>query len=110
FLGIIRRASNADNQTQKTYVSHTRIKTPDPAKDLFVRTLIDYAKRITEFANALPDGGRAHVLADVEVRNLLEEWGHRHLPAVDLIVTSPPYLKSVDYVYNQMAEYFWIGD
>ena len=28
---------------------------------------------------------------------------------VDLVVTSPPYLDSVDYMYNFMLEYFWIG-
>ena len=29
---------------------------------------------------------------------------------VDLAITSPPYIKAVDYIYTQMAEYFWIGD
>jgi tRNA G10 N-methylase Trm11 len=29
--------------------------------------------------------------------------------AVDLIITSPPYLDSVDYMYNFMLEYFWLG-
>jgi hypothetical protein len=24
--------------------------------------------------------------------------------------SSPPYIKSIDYVYNQMVEFFWIGD
>lgn len=27
-----------------------------------------------------------------------------------MIITSPPYIKSIDYVYNQMVEFFWIGD
>jgi hypothetical protein len=29
--------------------------------------------------------------------------------SVDLAVTSPPYLDSVDYPYNMMVEYFWLG-
>src|SRR5213079_2929199 len=29
--------------------------------------------------------------------------------SVDLVVTSPPYLDSVDYMYNFMLEYFWLG-
>lgn len=29
--------------------------------------------------------------------------------SVDLAVTSPPYLDSVDYQYNMMLEYFWVG-
>ena len=27
---------------------------------------------------------------------------------VDGIITSPPYIDSIDYVYNQMLEYFWL--
>lgn len=29
---------------------------------------------------------------------------------VNMIITSPPHIKSIDYVYNQMVEFFWIGD
>jgi hypothetical protein len=29
--------------------------------------------------------------------------------SADLAVTSPPYLDSVDYPYNMMLEYFWLG-
>ena len=25
-------------------------------------------------------------------------------------ITSPPYIKAIDYIYNQMVELFWIGD
>ena len=32
-----------------------------------------------------------------------------HPASVDLAVTSPPYLDSVDYPYNMMLEYFWLG-
>ena len=39
------------------------------------------------------------ILADV--RNL----PHAHLGD---IITSPPYIDSIDYVYNQMLEYFWL--
>jgi len=31
------------------------------------------------------------------------------LPLADIAITSPPYIKSADYIYNQMAELFWIG-
>jgi hypothetical protein len=29
---------------------------------------------------------------------------------IDLAITSPPYIKAIDYIYNQMVELFWIGD
>lgn len=29
---------------------------------------------------------------------------------IDLAITSPPYIKAIDYIYNQMVELFWIGN
>jgi DNA modification methylase len=111
FIAVIRRASNADNQTQKTYVSHTNPKTPESAKPLFAATLDDYTQRIVEFGNLRKlMGGQARVLGSWDARGFVEEWRANHLPTIDLAITSPPYVKSVDYVYNQMAEYFWVGD
>lgn len=106
FAAIIRRASNADNQTQKTYVSHTKHKVPEDAVELFQKTLADYAARLRTLPKKAKIGG-------VDSTSALEfagRWEQLRLPRADAIVTSPPYLNSVDYVYNQMAEYFWIGD
>lgn len=102
FSSILRWVSNADDQTQKTYVSGTLIKTPPkvfPTFEKFLnRSLIGVeslqmvrGKRQSEIlsGNAL----------SVPLRN----------NSVDLIVTSPPYLDSVDYMYNFMLEYFWLG-
>ena len=108
FASIIRRASNADNQTQKTYVSHTKLKTPDPAKPLFLRVIDDYMQRL--LSAKLDHSTVAKVLDTCDATNFGDLWVSSKSAAVDLIVTSPPYLNSVDYVYNQMAEYFWIGD
>jgi hypothetical protein len=111
FLSIIRRTSNADNQTQKTYVSHTHAKTPEPPKPLFFKVLEDYVGRILDFGHLVHlMGGRANVLGSWDARDFSRLWKDRNLPLVDLAITSPPYVKSVDYVYNQMAEYFWVGD
>jgi len=110
FIAVVRRASNADNQTQKTYVSHTKIKTPVCAKKIFLHTLADYSARLMELADRLPRPDSAIVLPFGDARNIAEIWAAQRFEKVDLVVTSPPYLKSVDYVYNQMAEYFWVGD
>jgi DNA modification methylase len=111
FIAVIRRASNADNQTQKTYVSHTNPKTPESVKPLFITTLDDYTQRIVEFGNLHKlMAGQAQVLGAWDARGFVEEWRANRLPTIDLAITSPPYVKSVDYVYNQMAEYFWLGD
>lgn len=111
FISIIRKASNADNQTQKTYVSHTHPKTPEPAKPLFEKTIKDYASRLIEYSKKIREsGGSATVLPLTDARDLQKGWSDHGLPEVSLAVTSPPYVKSVDYMYNQMAEYFWAGD
>jgi DNA modification methylase len=110
FTAIIRKASNADNQTQKTYVSNTLIKTPEPAKPLFVKILDDYTKRILEFSKLVNTENTSFVFGEGDARQA-SVWAKKNgKEKFDLAVTSPPYVNSVDYVYNQMAEYFWIGD
>ena len=103
FSSILRRVSNADDQTQKTYVSGTLKKIPPDVEHTFYKALDkslagvgELARLRREFAEAIVVQGDA---TDIQ------------LPAhsVDLIVTSPPYLDSVDYMYNFMLEYFWLG-
>src|SRR5204862_501927 len=53
-------------------------------------------KRHGEAAAVIPDDADATALGLVP-------------GCVDLAVTSPPYLDSVDYPYNMMVEYFWLG-
>lgn len=106
FASIIRRASNADNQTQKTYVSHTKIKRPEHAITLFHKAVDDYSSRLSSLSRS----GSAKIIHASSALDFGDYWERKRLPQADLIITSPPYLNSVDYVYNQMAEYFWIGD
>gem|GEM_PF-375317 len=110
FLSIIRRASNADNQTQKSYVSHTYKKIPESAKLLFKKALIDYSQRLKDFDKSIKYPVNSNVLPYKDARKFADSWKKDSLPEVDMAITSPPYIKSVDYVYNQMTEYFWIGD
>jgi len=104
FSSILRSVSNADDQSHKTYVSGTLGKRPPAVADVFWRSfhravagLADLnRKRHSEAVTAIPDDADATRLG---------------LPpaGVDLAVTSPPYLDSVDYPYNMMVEYFWLG-
>jgi DNA modification methylase len=109
FSAVIRRASNADNQTMKTYVSHTLPKKPEDALELFRATLTDYVTRLTSYSHQAI-GTHVRVLDGFDARTFADRWQAEQLPMIDLAVTSPPYIKSVDYIYNQMAELFWIGD
>ena len=102
FSSILRWVSNADDQTQKTYVSGTLKKSPPPVVETFSKFL---AKALS--AVAALDKPREERQANVLEGDALSI----PLPdrSVDLIVTSPPYLDSVDYMYNFMLEYFWLG-
>ena len=111
FSSIIRRVSNADNESQKTYVSHTRIKTPESAIPLFKKNLQLYTQRIEELFTKVATGSKAFIFNDcTDSRNFANYWRDKVKTNADLVVTSPPYIKAIDYIYNQMVEYFWIGD
>lgn len=106
FSSIIRRVSYADNESQKTYVSHTHIKEPAEVYSSFYDQLDYFVERITSFSE-IKDLGHAKVIraSSSEPINVLMDD-----TKADLAVTSPPYIKAIDYIYNQMVELFWIGD
>jgi len=110
FSSIIRRSSNADNQTMKTYVSHTHAKTPERAKEIFLNQVRIYVDRLAKLQELVSGTGSATVLSYVNALTIDPDEWNGSIPPTDLVVTSPPYIKSVDYIYNQMAELFWIGD
>jgi hypothetical protein len=104
FSSTLRWVSNADDQSQKTYVSGTLPKVPPPCEEVFwrfferaVAGLADLnRKRHSEATVLIPDDADATRLGLAD-------------GSVDLAVTSPPYVDSVDYPYNLMLEYFWLG-
>jgi hypothetical protein len=104
FSSTLRWVSNADDQSQKTYVSGTLRKQPPPVTGVFWRFL---ARAIDGLAALNRRRRRDAVMV------IADDGDAAHLglaPAsVDLAVTSPPYLDSVDYPYNMMLEYFWLG-
>ena len=108
FSSIIRRVSNADNETQKTYVSHTKIKEPEEVNSLFLSQLEFFIKRISEFKESVSPKIKCEIIVGSSSDGALEENLKDH--EIGLVITSPPYIKSIDYIYNQMAELFWIGD
>lgn len=102
FSSILRCVSNADDQTQKTYVSGTLKKYPPPVWDTFKRSLAKAIKGVEQL-DSVRRTGSAEILDGSALSIPLADR------TVDLVVTSPPYLDSVDYMYNFMLEYFWIG-
>ena len=108
---VVRKVSNADNQSQKTYVSHTNPKMPAETNQLFIKNLNSYCKRLIELFDIIPKDGKTHVFEDcTDSRDFSKYWKKEIHDEVDIAITSPPYIKAIDYIYNQMAELFWIGD
>jgi len=106
FSSIIRRVSNADNQSQKAYVSHTHIKTPENPTTLFLAQLKHYQERITEFSDLVTENLENRIIHYDTTKSLDKIIDF----PIDLAITSPPYIKAIDYIYNQMVELFWVGD
>ena len=107
FSSVIRRVSNADNESQKTYVSHTKVKQPEEAISLFTEQLNVFKERIMDFSRRVNPELTREIIRSSSVENLHEKLKGKD---IDLVVTSPPYIKAIDYIYNQMVELFWVGD
>ncbi|MBS4016197.1 MAG: hypothetical protein KGZ86_07200 [Candidatus Latescibacteria bacterium] len=107
FSSIIRYVSNADNESQKTYVSHTKIKIPKEPYELFSYQLEYVSDRIKKFSEYINPKLKSQIICSSSTQLLEEKLkGNK----IDLVITSPPYIKAIDYIYNQMVELFWIGD
>lgn len=106
FSSIVRKVSFADDESQKTYVSHTHIKVPKAVFPVFDSQLEHFVERITKYSE-LENLGRAKVIKSSSSEPIVKLLEGKK---VDLAITSPPYIKAIDYIYNQMVELFWIGD
>ncbi|MGN6804253.1 MAG: DNA methyltransferase [Ginsengibacter sp.] len=106
FSSIIRRVSNADNESQKTYVSHTKVKIPDEVNSLFITQLQNFVDRSTRFS-AVVKPKSSKIICSSSANSLAQNLKGIK---IDLAITSPPYIKAIDYIYNQMVELFWVGD
>lgn len=107
FSSIIRRVSNADNESQKTYVSHTKVKEPEEVNSLFLSQLDLFVDRATKFSEITNAKTKSKVIVSSSTTSLERKLNGQQ---IDLAITSPPYIKAIDYIYNQMVELFWIGD
>lgn len=107
FSSIIRKVSNADNESQKTYVSHTKPKIPEEVDKLFIKQMEYFKIRIEEFSDKICTNVRTNVINSDSSAEFKENLSSLD---IDLVITSPPYIKAIDYIYNQMVELFWVGD
>src|SRR3989338_3585391 len=107
FSSIIRRVSNADNESQKTYVSHTKIKEQEEVNSLFFSQIELFVERLKTYFHLVNTKLATKIICTSSTESIdIKLKGEN----IDLAVTSPPYIKAIDYIYNQMVELFWIGD
>ena len=104
FSSALRWTSNADDQSQKTYVSGTLVKTVPAVQDVFWRFLDRAIDGLADLNRQRHSGAKVVIPETADATSLGLDSA-----SVDLAVTSPPYLDSVDYPYNMMLEYFWLG-
>lgn len=107
FSSTIRRVSNADNESQKTYVSHTKVKVPEEVNTLFFSQLDLFIDRISKFSEVINPKLTSRIICSSGAQLLEKKLKGQ---TIDLAITSPPYIKAIDYIYNQMVELFWVGD
>lgn len=104
FSSTLRWVSNADDQSQKTYVSGTNPKVPPPVRATFWKSFDRALAGLEELNRKRHPEAEAHIPDDGDATEVAVAP-----QSVDLAITSPPYLDSVDYMYNMMLEYFWLG-
>ncbi|MFH1777465.1 MAG: DNA methyltransferase [Candidatus Omnitrophota bacterium] len=87
FSSIIRRVSNADDESQKTYVSHTKIKEPEEVFALFLSQLNLFIERISRFSEITDPKLTSKVVCSSSIQSLTKKITKQ---TIDLAVTSPP--------------------
>jgi DNA modification methylase len=103
FASIIKKVSNADENSPKPYVSSRFLKKKYFVKELFLKAVKNYVN-VYEKNEGL-NLGKAKIISD-DARNI----GNENLKnKVDLAITSPPYINAFDYVRSLRLENVWLG-
>jgi DNA modification methylase len=103
FASIIKKVSNADENSPKPYVSSRFKKKKYFVKELFLKTVNNYVEVFEKNQNIKL--GTTKIISQ-DARNI----GNTDLKnKIDLAVTSPPYINAFDYVRSLRLENAWLG-
>ena len=103
FSSIIRRVSNAENQSQKVYISSRFPKEYiDPIK-LFLKIAEKEKEGLVQFSNVVSKKNFAKIIKKDALRIDLKD------NSVDFAITSPPYINAINYIRVQRLEYAWLN-
>ncbi|MDD5658661.1 MAG: modification methylase [Actinomycetota bacterium] len=104
FASIIRRASLAEEQSPKPYISKKIKKRVIKADKLFISVLDKYIKALTDFSDSTKLSSAK--LIGYEARNINKNSIRNG--QVHLAMTSPPYINAFDYVRSLKLENIWL--
>ncbi len=103
FASIIKKVSNADENSPKPYVSSRFKKKKYFVKELFLKAVNNYVEVFEKNQNVKL--GSTKIISQ-DARNI----GNKDLKnKIDLAVTSPPYINAFDYVRSLRLENAWLG-
>jgi len=102
FSSIIRKVSNAENQSQKVYISSRFPKKYVDPIEIFLRNADRQKERLIEFSNFISGNNFVKIVETQNFKINLES------NSIDFIITSPPYINAIDYINVQKLEYAWI--
>jgi DNA modification methylase len=103
FASIIKKVSNADENSPKPYVSSRFKKKKYFVKELFLKAVNNYVEVFEKNQNI--NLGTTKIISQ-DARNI----GNKDLKnKIDLAVTSPPYINAFDYVRSLRLENAWLG-
>lgn len=101
---IVRRCSNAENESPKPYISTRFPKVPEDPFIVFFETESLYRSAIIEFTKDTEGFEVSNtILSSNDARNIVLD------SMVELAVTSPPYINAYDYVRILKFENMWLG-
>ncbi len=103
FASIIKKVSNADENSPKPYVSSRFLKKKYSVKDLFIKSLNNYLDSFEKYKDY--NLGKTKIISEDARRIKNKELKNK----IDLVVTSPPYINAFDYVRSLRLENAWLN-
>ncbi|MCC2548535.1 site-specific DNA-methyltransferase [Hymenobacter sp. BT175] len=99
---VIRPCSRAERQTLKPYISKKFTKTPAPVGATFEKSFENYFTALSEFSEEMAGKAANFTWVGNDAVQFSTE------KSVDLAITSPPYLNSIDYTRCIKIESAWL--
>ena len=103
FASIIKKVSNADENSPKPYVSSRFLKKKILVKDIFIKTVNNYLKSFEKYKDRKL--GTTKIISEDARKLKISKLKNK----IDLAVTSPPYINAFDYVRSLRLENAWLN-